>query len=285
MSFGIRRCEFDHYLLRRSRARLKPGTRVTSLRRTGGRWIVNDAVAAPLLIGAGGQFCPVARSMNSGANGASLVVAQEAEFPFDGADGSSPIDREAPELYFCRDLKGYGWCFRKGHYLNIGLGRLDRQSLPRATSAFIAFLIARGKLTPQTSWRWRGHAYSVYESPRRRVVDEGVMLLGDAAGLAYSQSGEGIGPAIESGSLAAETVVAANGQYGKDRLQPYEERLRARFGQPGSGALFGNRARPPRGDRCQTAAGDAGLRAARRARPLVPAPDRTMSLCLRSVGG
>jgi flavin-dependent dehydrogenase len=231
VSYGIRRCEFDHYLLRRSGARLKAGMRVTSIRRAAGQWIVNDAIRARLLIGAGGQFCPVARAMNGVASGAPLVVAQEAEFPIEANDvASSAIEGEAPELYFCRDLKGYGWCFRKGTYLNVGLGRLDRQSLPRATSEFITFLTRKGKISAGTGPRWRGHAYSVYESPHRRVVGDGMMLVGDAAGLAYPESGEGIRPAVESGLLAAETVVAASGDCSGERLRPYEERLRARFG-------------------------------------------------------
>jgi flavin-dependent dehydrogenase len=231
VSYGIRRCEFDHYLLRRSGARLQAGTRVTSVRRADGRWIVNDAIRARLLIGAGGQFCPVARAMNGLASSAPLVVAQEAEYPIEAGDAaSSAIDGETPELYFCRDLKGYGWCFRKGSYLNVGLGRLDRQSLPRATSEFLTFLTMKGKISAAAGRRWRGHAYSVYESPHRCVVGEGMMLVGDAAGLAYPESGEGIRPAVESGLLAAATVVAASGDYSGERLQPYEERLRARFG-------------------------------------------------------
>ena len=56
------------------------------------------------------------------------------------------------------------------------------------------------------------------------------MLVGDAAGLAYPQSGEGIRPAIESGLLAAATIVEANGQYTRGRLEPYQERFHARFG-------------------------------------------------------
>jgi len=231
VSYGIRRCEFDHYLLRRSGARLKAGVRVTSIRRAGGQWMVNDAIRAPLLIGAGGQFCPVARAMNGVASTAPLVVAQEAEFPIEANDvASSAIEGEAPELYFCRDLKGYGWCFRKGKYLNVGLGRLDRQSLPRATSEFITFLTRKGKISAGTGPRWRGHAYSVYQSPDRRVVGDGMMLVGDAAGLAYPESGEGIRPAVESGLLAAEAVVAASADYSGERLRSYEERLRARFG-------------------------------------------------------
>ena len=55
------------------------------------------------------------------------------------------------------------------------------------------------------------------------------MLVGDAAGLAYPQSGEGIRPAIESGLLAATTIIEAAGRYSSDRLASYEQRLRARL--------------------------------------------------------
>jgi flavin-dependent dehydrogenase len=135
-----------------------------------------------------------------------------------------------PELYFCRDLRGYGWCVRKGEYLNIGLGRLDRRSLPAATAQFVAFLEARGKLPSRPAWHWHGHAYALYDPPYRRVVDAGVMLVGDAAGLAYSGSGEGIRPAIESGLLAAATILESDGNYTSSGLEPYQRRLQTRFG-------------------------------------------------------
>ena len=113
VSFGIRRCEFDHYLLERSGARVNAGTPVTSLRRDGDHWIVNESIRTPLVIGAGGHFCPVARAVNGPmtAPGVSVVAAQEAEFLVDSAD--CRVSGEAPELYFCRDFKGYGWCFRR----------------------------------------------------------------------------------------------------------------------------------------------------------------------------
>src|SRR5581483_8898781 len=47
VSFGIRRCEFDHYLLRRSNARLHCGTPVTTIARAGEQWIVNGQFRAP----------------------------------------------------------------------------------------------------------------------------------------------------------------------------------------------------------------------------------------------
>jgi geranylgeranyl reductase family protein len=231
VSYGIRRCEFDHYLLTRSRSRSYLGTPVSTIRASGGLWIVNETIRTPMLIGAAGQFCPVARRINGPMNAQPLIVAQEAEFAIDSGEGEAfAIERERPELYFCRDLKGYGWCFRKQDYLNVGLGRLDRHGLPKATAEFVAFLKTRGRLSSRTAWRWRGHAYSPYDSPHRRIVDAGVVLVGDAAGLAYPQSGEGIRPAIESGLLAAATIVEADGQYGKSRLEPYQERCHTRFG-------------------------------------------------------
>jgi flavin-dependent dehydrogenase len=231
VSFGIRRCEFDHYLWQRSGARLNAGVAISSLRRDGGLWIVNGCIRTPMLIGAGGHFCPVSRWINGPLRDAPVVAAQEAEFLVDADDAAArAIAPEAPELYFCRDLKGYGWCFRKQRYLNIGLGRLDRRSLPGAVAGFVRFLSGRGKISPQTASRWRGHAYALYGSSQRRIVDHGVLLAGDAAGLAYPQSGEGIRPAIESGLLAAATILEAKGQYTRNRLEPYQARLRARFG-------------------------------------------------------
>src|SRR6185295_3950430 len=105
--------------LERSGARLELGAQILSVRRDGNTWIVNERLAAPLLVGAGGHFCPVARLLNPKIAHAPVVVAQEVEFPVD--DGAAwATDPETPELYFCRDLKGYGWCFRKERHLNIG---------------------------------------------------------------------------------------------------------------------------------------------------------------------
>jgi geranylgeranyl reductase family protein len=231
VSYGIRRCEFDQHLLQRSGARLKLGAQISSIRFDGSQWVVNDSVKAAVLVGAGGHFCPVARWLNPTIDRAPLVVAQEAEFRIEPRDAASwTVAPGIPELYFCRDLRGYGWCFRKGQYLNVGLGRLDHRSLPKASGELVAFLQARRKIPSGASWRWRGHAYLVSEPPCRRVVDAGVLLAGDAAGLAYPQSGEGIRPAIESGLLAAATIVEANGRYTRDRIEPYEQHLRQRLG-------------------------------------------------------
>ncbi len=233
ISFGIRRCEFDHYLLRRSQARLRLGETVKSLSRTARGWQVNDAVQTALLVGAGGHFCPVARLLGAQVGGGELAVhAQEVEFELDAAQRSAcPIRPECPELFFCRDLKGYGWCVRKGNFLNIGLGRESEDKLPHHVNAFRDFLV-RQRLTPANQVpRFKGHAYLLYPHSGRRLIDDGVLLIGDAAGLAYSHSGEGIRPAVESGLLAAAAVREAAGRYDADTLAGYRERLTARLGR------------------------------------------------------
>jgi geranylgeranyl reductase family protein len=231
VSFGIRRCEFDHYLLQRSDARLSLGTPVSSISRRNSQWIINDSIKTPVLVGAGGHFCPVARWLNPVMERAPMVVAQEAEFSLTADEATAwPVAPGVPELYFCRDLSGYGWVFRKEQYVNIGFGRLDHHSLPQATTQFMAFLRTRGTVPREASWRWRGHAYLVSNQLHRRATDAGVMLIGDAAGVAYPQSGEGIRPAIESGLLAAATIIGAKGRYGRDQLESYERHLHDRFG-------------------------------------------------------
>jgi len=161
-----------------------------------------------------------------------LVAAQEIEFLLDDRQQAEcRVEGHRPELYFCRDLMGYGWCFRKGSYLNVGLGREDRERLPEHVAAFCDYLQGQGRIPRSLSGKFRGHAYLLYEHSPRDPVDEGVLLVGDAAGLAYTESGEGIRPAIESGLLAAEVILAAAGDYSRQRLEPYRVRLEERFGK------------------------------------------------------
>ena len=237
VSFGIRRCEFDHYLLQRSGARLLLGTPVTRIRRDGADWVINDAVRARMLVGAGGHFCVVSRLLNGDPTAAPLVAAQEAEFAAAPGDGWSTTG-ERPELYFCTDLQGYGWCFRKAEYLNIGFGRLAARALPTSSAAFVDYLRAIGRIPAHGSWRWRGHAYLVSSRARRKAVAHGVLLVGDAAGIADSRSGEGILPAIESGLIAASTILEADAEYTRERLASYERHLKKQFGEGTVGAAL-----------------------------------------------
>jgi menaquinone-9 beta-reductase len=243
VSYGIRRREFDDWLLRRCGARLRLGEPIESIRRDGSLWVVNEAISTPLLIGAGGHFCPVARMLGAKLGAAEpAVAAKEIEFEMTDAQlRQCRVRADIPELYFAPDLKGYGWCFRKGRHLNIGLGREDSHRLTEHLDAFRAFLARRGRLPESVPTKFHGHAYALYGHAPRRHVDDGVLLIGDAAGLAYPESGEGIRPAIESALLAATTIVEADGDYRQPRLAAYSGRLRARFGPSGNRSILPQR--------------------------------------------
>jgi len=242
VSYGIRRCEFDHYLLRHSRARVASGEPLESIERLDGRWRVNQRIETPLLIGAGGHFCPVARHLGANPGATERVVAaKEIEFEMtEEQRRTCRVDGQCPELYFCRDLMGYGWVFRKGDFLNIGLGREDNHRLTGQIDDFLAFLKRERRVPGDVSGRFKGHAYLLRGRGGRRCVDDGVLLVGDAAGLASPQSGEGIRPAVESGLLAAQTIIEARGDYRADTLAPYVRRLASRFEAAGTGTSGGS---------------------------------------------
>ena len=266
VSYGIRRREFDAFLLKRSGATVVEGTRVTSLNRAGHSWTINDSHTAPVLVGAGGHFCPVARALQAPDDHrreqGGVVLAQEIEIPI--TDDMAARVPSRPEFHFSPDLGGYGWIFRKGGYLNVGFGHIadgdtglkprrhgaepdnsggapstaqpvsgggpsGPQTFKEMAAAYQQWLSSRADLPREALERWKGHAYLL--APRgRRAVGDGVLLVGDAAGLAFPASGEGIRSAVESGTMAAQAIVAARGDYSTARLAPYAASLARTFG-------------------------------------------------------
>lgn len=217
-SYGIIRREFDHYLLERAGAAgadVRWGIRVTGVEQR------HDAVTvqtergcfeAPVVIGAGGHRCPVARALGDVSEREEVVAAQESEtrLPAEWVERLAPFMR-APELYVEPDLRGYGWYFPKQDFVNVGIGCTGGSdgSLPRRREALIHALRATGRLPVDLPIEpFKGHAYVVRRQAPRRLSGPRFLLVGDAAGLARDLSGEGIGPAIRSGLLAAEAAEA-----------------------------------------------------------------------------
>ncbi|MGA2034143.1 MAG: NAD(P)/FAD-dependent oxidoreductase, partial [Thermoguttaceae bacterium] len=233
VSFGICRAQFDDYLLRRCGARLLLAEPLKALRRDGNAWVLNERVRTPMLVAAGGHFCPVARMLgrHERSRADPVIVSQEFEVPLTlPQQAACPVDPCVPELYFCDDLLGYGWCIRKGDVLNVGLGREDRRGLPQHLAAFCQLLTRRGRIDSKVMGKFQGHAYLLYAHATRKLLCDGLLWIGDAAGLACAESGEGIRPAVESGLLAARAIVAAQGDYCCARLEPYGRWIQSRFG-------------------------------------------------------
>jgi flavin-dependent dehydrogenase len=201
-------------------------------------WRTDLGVEAPMLVGAGGHFCPVARCLAGPAGRTATVVAVEGEARLRAPD-ACPVSAEVPELYFCRDLRGYGWCVRKHDYLNVGFGRVGDHEVAGDARAFFAGLRLAGRVPAEFPDRWTGHAYRLRVRPTPRLVDDGVLLVGDAAGLATAASGEGILPAVVSGALAAQVIAASAPRFTQSHLAAYEAGLAERLGEPAANAWAG----------------------------------------------
>lgn len=211
VSYGIRRCEFDDFLLKRSGAELKTDNPIYSIERSGSRWVLNGELMTDFLIGAGGHFCPVRRTfIQKSSDSRNVVTAQEVEFEVpQEKQHHLVVDGATPELTFLPDLSGYGWCFRKGNYLNIGVGQVDGSNLRQTVSRFLSLIESNRLADIPLPRRMQGHAYRLASTDVEPVADEHVVLVGDAAGLAHPVSGEGIRPAIESGLRAGRAIVRA----------------------------------------------------------------------------
>jgi geranylgeranyl reductase family protein len=237
-SYGIVRAEFDTFLLRRAAAAgatVRENARVRRLLRLADGVMVetDDAsFVAPLVVGAGGHQCPVARAFGDIDPEEGVVVTQESETRV-GAERLRALTPRygTPELFPEPDFHGYGWYFSKGDFLNVGIGAMGGMPIGRRRDRMLDALRASGRLTsdlPLTPFR--GHAYTVRRQRPRRVAGERFLLVGDGAGLARDISGEGIGPAVRSACLAAEAILSG-------RPESYAERLAATYGRPS--ALLG----------------------------------------------
>jgi flavin-dependent dehydrogenase len=217
---SIRRYEFDEWLLRRSGAVVAHHD-VKRIQRTASGFEIDERYACRYLVGAGGTHCPVARTFfvdtHSRGRGA-LIVTQEAEF-------EQEVLIQDCHLWFLEEgLPGYSWYVPKaGGYVNVGVGgsisHLDRRRdrIRRHWDLLVHKLRREGfiKSTPEP----KGHSYYLRER-RGKVQTDGTFIIGDAAGLATVDMGEGIHPAVRSGLLAADAMVH-NRPWSLDSIREY----------------------------------------------------------------
>jgi len=205
--YGIRRYEFDNWLLQRAGVPVHTHE-VKKIARNRDFYVIDDQFRCHYLIGAGGTHCPVYRTFFRQANPRAknlLIVTLEQEFAYDYHDDNC-------HLWFVQHkLPGYAWYVPKGNgYLNIGIGgfgeklKTNHDNIKNHWQLFVQEL-QRLSLVKNYHFNPRGYVYYIRDGVKTVRIDN-AMLVGDAAGLATRDMGEGIGPAVQSGILAARSI-------------------------------------------------------------------------------
>ena len=189
------------------------------------------SVVVRALVGADGSSSTIARSLRGHVSErADRILAVRAYY--EGVEG--PADRS--DLYFTGDsFPGYCWLFPTGPTTaNVGVGML-LETLP-PTTEHIRDLLMRLVANDRALHARLRHATLTGKvvgwplttfNPRTMLVDDRVLLVGDAAGLINPLNGEGIQYALSSGRWAAETLheALALNDLSRAALAPYGRRV------------------------------------------------------------
>jgi digeranylgeranylglycerophospholipid reductase len=131
---------------------------------------------------------------------------------------------------------GYGWAFPCGDgrvRLGVGVVRPDSDAEPRVVlealrEQFEGLLAPRSRAGPL---EMHSGLMPVLRPDAARLVGDGIVVTGDAAGQGSTLLGEGIRYAIDAGRCAGRAVVAAGGDYTERGLAAYPREWRRRSGR------------------------------------------------------
>src|SRR5208282_606276 len=203
--YSIRRVQFDNWLLERCGAQVVHHA-VRSIALEDGYYSIDGQFRCRYLVGAGGTNCPVKRAFFAPDRG-QLIITQEIEYETEAKSRTCTL------FYPFGGFAGYGWYVPKADGINIGFGGAASQygqNIKSYWRDFVDTLLARGLIDAQPP-EPSSHPY--YVGDRSKEVRKGnTFIVGDAAGLATRDMGEGIGPAIESGLQAARQILG-HGDY------------------------------------------------------------------------
>ncbi len=205
--YSVRRIELDRWLLDRCGAPFRRHA-VERVEAAGGFYVIDGTFRCRFLVGAGGTYCPVYRALfRPGHPRAREAMITTLEEEIEGCGG----DERCRLWFFDHGLAGYSWYVPKGPgVVNVGLGgvaaalRSSGCDIRRHWNLFTGKLEALG-LVARRAWHPRGGNYYVRRG-RACARLGNAFLVGDAAGLATRDMGEGIGAAVESGIRAAAAI-------------------------------------------------------------------------------
>jgi geranylgeranyl reductase family protein len=231
------RRRFDHTLMRNAisnGSKFRAGVTVRAIERDAEAATVlartptgQEAFRGRIVIGADGVASSVSRAIGNTLKDGVMAVSLRTYYRGVKVTGA-PI-----RVYFDRDyFPGYGWLFvDDAGFANIGLGYAFDRNFPLGDlnacfRRFIATELADALADAERCGGVSGGSAAFYRP--RAIVDDRVMLVGDAANQADPLNGGGIHKAMESAYLAAEAAVGAldRGDVSREGLAQYETLLR-----------------------------------------------------------
>ncbi len=204
-SYAIRRYEFDDWLLKRSGVEVYHH-KAHNIKKQDGFYIIDNIYKCKYLVGAGGTHCPVYRSFFKHLHPRTknnLVCCLEQEIKYDYKE------KECRCWFFENNIHGYSWCVSKTDaYLNIGIGGIfkDKKVNIKEHWGYLVDKLDKLNLVNDFEFNPGGHFYYIRDRVENCRIDN-AFIIGDAAGLSTRDLGEGIGPAVESGMFAADSII------------------------------------------------------------------------------
>ena len=224
------RSGMDHFLVRQAQemgATVRDNASVGRVeRQPDGTYEVDaggETIRARVVVGADGAYSAVAR-LTDIATPRTIFVAAEWDLH---APPDVLEDWRGRMLFDCSVKPlGYAWVFPKKHYLNIGFGLPQRMA--RQVHTFTERFARRTGLDPDWGYERRAH-WLPFARKGSEAVKGGVLLVGDAAGVADPTSGAGISWSVRSSAQAAPWIERSLNGEGLAVLagyqHDYEERL------------------------------------------------------------
>ena len=174
--------------------------RVRSIERRNGFFLIDGQEKFPLLAGAGGFNCSVARTLAGPLSSLDLAAAV----------GYCLAGNYPPriEIKFAAELAGYLWFFPGPSQASAGFqGPAHGFSMHHAEMTlkkFIGGIVPGQVLTRRYAWAAPSLRPETFDT--RPVAGDRWLLVGDAAGLCDPITGEGIAHALRSAELAARAI-------------------------------------------------------------------------------
>lgn len=141
------------------------------------------------------------------------------------------IGEKTINFYFGKDISkhGYGWAFPKRNVISLGWGCLlsEINNTKASFQRFLDYELVKKILLSGETIRTAAHLVPM--KSREVFHENGVVAVGDAAGLVDAISGKGIPYALESGELAAKTIIKVLDEGDLEGLSHYKEALEGSF--------------------------------------------------------